>query len=143
MPIRTFLCRRCQLEFDKLVDQGEIPQCRKCGSYDHQIIPGGCHPLKSLRRRDNIMRMLADSYGLTNMKSAREGESMAPDVPTPKFENLNGVSMGDMVTCNPIQATGDLMAKAGPPIKQPKLPSLREKTVIEARWSRDKGETRP
>lgn len=143
MPIRTFLCRRCQLEFDKLVDQGEIPQCRKCGGYDHQVIPGGGHPLKSLRRRDNIMRMLADSYGLTDMKSAREGESVAPDVKVPKYDGLTAMASNDMVACNPIQVNADLIAKAGPPIKQPKLPSLREKTVIEARWSRDKGETRP
>lgn len=145
--IRTWLCRQCQHEFDADI---ENPCCVKCGKGPAQWVPKGGHPLKVLRHKDRIMRGLAEEHGLTNMRSARAGESVMPTTPERKRDadyQFNGTNIpisSDGVTCQAVKVDKLSLDGMGLPQKAelPKLPSLREKTVIAAKWS-DKGESRP
>lgn len=152
MIIHTYLCRQCEHEWD-VVDRVEPVQCVKCAGYKTQWVPKGGHPLKQLRRNDAIMRSLADSYGLTNMKSAREGECMAPNpaplkpLDGPGYQGIPGMNIplhsdqrGNMaMSCQVITPPpealkmGDPLANTGPAAPRPKLPSMAEKTNIAAR----------
>jgi hypothetical protein len=117
-------------------------------------IPGGGHPQVSLKRSDNIMRSLAETYGLSNMKSARPGESVMPNPPAPvhaqagTYNGLPGTNMpinmdvnGNLLaSCMPVALPkGTELPMLGGP--QPRLPHISQNTKIEARWSRDKGES--
>lgn len=151
MVIRTFLCRRCRFEADYSVDN---PRCQKCGATRMQWIPGGGHPQKQLRRNDSIMRGLAETYGLTNMKTAREGECVMPNPePTkpydgPPLQLASGVNVplqmngrGQVVaSCQPIEVTGAMLDAVGPTTALPKAPSLAERTIVEARYTGPPGD---
>ena len=155
MIVKTYLCRRCHQEAEHLLDEGDIPQCKngKCLSYELVWIPGGGHPQVSLRRSDNIMRSLAETYGLSNMKSARAGESVMPNAPAPMHAQAgtyNAASMSMPINmdvngnllggCTPITLPkGTELPNLGGP--QPRLPHISQNTKIEARWSKDKGES--
>lgn len=152
MVIRTYLCRRCQYEADYTV---ENPRCQKCGSPRMQWIPGGGHPLKVLPRNDRIMRGLAETYGLTNMKTARAGEAVMPDpAPTRPYDGpplqLSGMNVplqmrGNQVvaSCQSIDTSGMSLEAVGPSEPLPKAPSLASRTVIEARYTGEGKEVAP
>ncbi|MDE2098045.1 MAG: hypothetical protein KGL39_12400 [Patescibacteria group bacterium] len=140
MVIRTYLCRRCQAEFDfdgKMV----AAQCA-CGSLDVQWVPAGGHILTaSTGKRDRYYKELAKLNGFTNLSDAREGEIVAPKVPAPRVsgETYNGITLTGE-GCQTIKP-GSLPIAANPaPVPAPKMPGLKAQTHIEARWSKSKGE---
>lgn len=128
-----------------------------------QWIPKGGHMLKTLRQNDGYFRKMADVYGLTNLKDAKEGEAMMPTTPSmrpgPPMQ-MNGVDIplgsnqkGEIIGgCNPVSlenvkalvGEGEARVTRQPlqdalPLKN-KPPTLREQTIIEARWSKEGGE---
>lgn len=154
---RTFTCQRCNGENDYWEDK---PRCKVCGSRKLDWLPKGGHILKELPKANGYFRKMADTYGLTNLKDAREGEAMMPTPPAtkpydgPGYQPMQGVNMplqmnnqGQVVgSCQAIpldQVKGAIenipSSSVPPPVK---MPSLREQTIVEARWSKDKGEQR-
>lgn len=140
MVIRTYLCRRCQAEFNS-GDEMHSVQCA-CGSFEIQWVPAGGHILKSGSRRDNYYNEVAKLYGFTNLHDAREGESIAPKTPTPRVsgEKYAGITLTGE-GCQSITPGALPISSHAPAVPQPKMPGLRAQTKIEARWSKDKGET--
>lgn len=82
--LRTWLCQNsdCGVEFEA----GEPnPPCPDCGCIRVQWVPGGGHMLSaSTRSADATLRRVASRYGLTNLRSARAGESAHPGRPAAK-----------------------------------------------------------
>jgi hypothetical protein len=121
----------------------------KCGSRSLQWVPRGGHPLKNLRRYDAIMRSLAETYGLSNMRSARAGEAVVPPPPDPmptgqKWSPMPGVELPLRYGCQNIDAkTVAPLLDAMPAESQPKVPHISERTIISARYTRDGKEMPP
>lgn len=82
--LRTWKClnRRCGSEFES----GEAyPPCSSCGGVKVQWVPGGGHVMHgATRHADRTVRQVAAQFGLTNLRSAREGEAAHPGLPAPK-----------------------------------------------------------
>jgi hypothetical protein len=82
--LRTWLClnRECGNEFE----DGEYnPPCPECGCLRVQHIPGGGHVLHATTRNaDATLGRIAARHGLTNLRSAREGEAAHPGRPPRK-----------------------------------------------------------
>lgn len=129
MVIRTYLCRRCGTERDY---SDEPERCADCGHGDLQWIPRGGHPLRTLRRRDRLIRQLAEAHGLSNLRSARPGEPMAPpSAAQPRV--MEGVSLK---TLN-LEAANAMIGKVGAAAERPRGPNLKQMTNVIARFTRD------
>lgn len=82
--LRTFACLNpdCAVEFDSW---DASPYCSKCDCAKTRWVPKGGNIIgPNTRHADRTLRNVAESYGLTNLNSAREGECAAPSLPTPK-----------------------------------------------------------
>lgn len=148
MVIKTYSCKRCRNEADYSESR---PRCKTCGSFKLSWVPKGGHIGKVAKTHDSIFRRMADTYGLTNLKNAREGECMAPSEPAlrpydgpgymgmPLQMNNQGQVVG---SCQPIplEQVGPVIDSMPAPERKVKMPSLRESTIVEARWSKEKGE---
>jgi len=112
-----------------------------------QWIPKGGRPLKVLRRYDAIFRSLADTYGLSNMRTAREGEAVIPPPPEGRTAGTWSPSPGvelpiALGACTAVDAkqVAPLVGSMTPE-RQPRLPHISERTIIDARYTRDGRET--
>lgn len=82
--LRTWACLNpeCGREFDS---GDPAPYCPGCECAKVRWIPRGGHIIgPNTKHADATLRSVADSFGLTNMNSAREGEAAAPSLPTAK-----------------------------------------------------------
>lgn len=155
---KTYLCRRCQHEWD-IWDAVEPVPCAACGSHTTQWLPKGANISKTLRRNDRMFKQLAEDYGLTNLKDAREGEAMAPGPPQMKkagvgYGGIPGLDVplrtnqrGDFAaSCEVITPPPNLLAMQNPlsddgvnratsVSHQPVMPkqSVLSRTIIEAK----------
>lgn len=79
----TYRClnRRCAVLFNEATPKP--PRCPKCRSRRARWVPLSVSIAKSAPSADRHLREIADSYGLTDLRSARAGESAAPKPPTP------------------------------------------------------------
>ena len=82
--LRNWAC--CNVECGAEFESGEAaPYCIKCQCARVRYIPGGMHIISpATTHADRTLRTVAASHGLTNLRSAREGECAAPSLPTPK-----------------------------------------------------------
>ena len=82
--LRNWCC--LNVECGHQFESGEpAPYCEKCQCARVRYIPGGGHLISpSTQHADRTLRSVAASYGLTDLRSAREGECAAPSLPTPK-----------------------------------------------------------
>lgn len=82
--LRTWAClnAECANQFES----GEsAPYCPLCDCAKVRWVPGGGNIISpSTKHADRTLRGVAQSFGLTNLNSAREGEAAAPSLPTPK-----------------------------------------------------------
>ena len=72
--VRSWAClnKRCGQTFDAWEP---FPECPRCHGVRVQWIPGGGHVAGTAKGADSELRALTDAFGLTNLKSAREGEA--------------------------------------------------------------------
>ncbi len=90
--VRTYLCgnAECAAEFDS---GDAAPGCPKCRNVNVSWVPRGGHVLSAAtQHNDRTLKSLAGQFGLTNLRSARQGESAHPGVPQGK--PLDGMRYG-------------------------------------------------
>lgn len=97
--LRTWRClnRRCGVEFEA----GEpYPACPTCRGAKVQYIPGGGHVLHgATKHADRTLKEVASSYGLTNLRSARQGEAAHPGLaPAKVISGLPPLNAGHGIT---------------------------------------------
>jgi hypothetical protein len=82
--LRFWVC--CNADCQNDFESGEpAPYCPKCDCAKTRWRPSGGHIISpATTHADRTLRSVAASYGLTDLRSAREGESAAPSLPTPK-----------------------------------------------------------
>ena len=106
MPYALFQCHstRCGKEFRSW---DKVPECPHCGSVKVTWVPGiGGIIGKETRFADATLRSIAQSYGLTNLKSARAGESAHPGLPTPKQQGTYKPAPGFEVPWSNVPTAG-------------------------------------
>lgn len=84
--LRTWGC--CNPDCNRVFESGEnAPHCPKCRCAKTKWVPAGGH-MKSAAttHADQTLRSVASRFGLTNLKSAREGEAAHPGIPKPKTD---------------------------------------------------------
>lgn len=80
--VRTWKCQnqRCGCEFES----GEkVAVCPACGNVRVEWVPKGGNLMGLAREADAELRKLADTFGLSDINSARRGERSKPALPVP------------------------------------------------------------
>lgn len=150
MPILTFRCcnSRCGREYDSYSTE---PRCPTCRSKRAQWVPVKVAIRKVAPQVDRDMRVAAEQYGMSDFRTARMGEKMAP----PRSKTPSGVKL-DQVTlagaagqgvpvyrgddgniiiksvCVPSGVTSSVRPRMGVPIPE-RGPSLLRNTVFEGK----------
>jgi hypothetical protein len=78
--LRTWGC--CNPDCHKVFESGEAaPHCPKCRCARTQWVPSGGHIKHgATTHADQTLRSVANRFGLTNLKSARQGEAAHPGI---------------------------------------------------------------
>lgn len=113
---RDWTCRNpeCGHDFES---RNAAPDCPKCKSHAQWRPSGGHVRSASTTHADRTLRDVAGQFGLTNLKSAREGEAAHPGLP--QGRGNYGKYMGVDVTDRPTAGFGDWApkgAKIGAPV---------------------------
>lgn len=89
--LRTWWCQnaRCGVTFDSW---DNYPECTKCGCARTNWMPGGGHVGSRAPGIDATLRDLADTYGMTDIASAKAGERAMPKM-TPTAARDEGSKM--------------------------------------------------
>jgi DNA-directed RNA polymerase subunit RPC12/RpoP len=156
MPILSYRCLNstCRSEFTLWTDEAQ--SCPKCRSERIRWIPCSVNIASKSPGVDKDLRAIADGMGLSNLRSAREGESAMPRAPEPTGETFEYEPVKGMgaITVHRNPLTGAPMPSAGftgyqqkftpaikPTYKTPGTPGLgAHNTTIEGRAT-GKGDT--
>jgi hypothetical protein len=90
--VRSWICGNPECESD--FDSGDAaPTCPACGCVKVHWRPNGGHVMSAAtKHNDRTIKSLANSFGLTDLKSARQGEAAHPGVRQGK--PLDGMKYG-------------------------------------------------
>lgn len=149
MIIRSYAClnRRCRTEFESWAD---TPSCPACKQFRIRWVPKQVNTAAIAPKADRDFRDLAETFNLSDIASAREGERAKPKLvaskqyegpkttlaPAPGFSAqiptaalANGAAM-----CVPLGSMGKVSAKAGAmvPVSTELTARMRASTKIEA-----------
>ena len=151
--IRSWQCLngRCSKEFESWEPN---PSCPSCGGVRVNWIPGGGHVAGTSRAADAELRTLADTFGMTDINTARRGERAKPALPSapaaergapavtfgPGFSSpvVRDRSGAPVATCLPSSSPVDFKVKAGrdrPMAPNKSFAHISSNTRVEARHS--------